>query len=384
MIFGVIERIARMFGEGPLHKPDGAQSTTATIELLLGRIDPKFRPVLGGLLHFVWAAAMIGFLFLSGRGSQASNVDWLSLLLASTWTGLGPFLIWRYDMVVLPRLFEKARDELADSADVERLHEMVFGKARRRFGEMLLETFFILTFGYVAWTLEPVTAKFGLSANNTALWVIFVVGVMLTAHLAYAGLRSAFISVFTIRDIATLNVNLRVYHSDGLLGLSFLEKYSSSTISMLASGYLLIPALAIGGNHLTIGDKRVVLLLVYTIFALLIFVFSHLIIQGEINEEKVRILRIYGPKLNAGEQQFRSGSFATWNDEFSAMREVYQDVVAISRWPFRLNNIASVFFQLILLPIAAALAANFLQSGQSSPFGQSKSVQGAVETPKSR
>lgn len=362
-------------GTKPPHRPPYVQSVTATIELLFSGFPKKYRPYIGGAFHFIPALVIIIVLAVTNNSTSVRLVDWIFLGLAASWTAVGPFLIWYYDIVTLPKLFEKARDQLKHETDVALLHKIIHGSYKISKLGYVVSASYVVLITWLAITYEPIISRFGLNHSRKDIWILFILGIAITSYMTSTGFRFLFRSLYIIRNISNLQLNIRLHHSDGYLGLSFLEKFASSTNWMFVSGFLIIPSMSIDIEDFRFSNIRLWVSICIVSIAAFMFGLSTFIIHRKLKFERENLLRLYGRPLNALEESFREKYDSKLFSKLDSYRKLFEDSLKVRKWPLSMEIVLPFVFRFVALPLMIAVASSQIRSNAVSsevpqPFGE--------------
>jgi uncharacterized Tic20 family protein len=321
----------------------------------------------GGLLHCLPVAAGIVVLF-SLRHSAVTHPlrEVIALLLAAIWSWLGPVLIWYYERHTLPAFERQCRRIVAHPHDLETIHHAVYSNIFALNFARIFTPVWVLIVVFAFANVSDFVQGFGVFGWRDPFWWVLLVGVALIAYYTSVGFSLSYKAFQLTRMVAASKLDSRIFHPDGVFGLSFIGDFAFLTAAMFFSGWLFAPLLFFSAGprsfieYLTSTPVLLlVILFAFTIFSFLMPIYT---IHSKILREKMlRSHSIYeaandtaGAPLDAvAEDRVRRFDFA---------KRLIDEVQAIPNWPLRLDTALKFMLTSILVPALATAVAAVLKA----------------------
>lgn len=341
-----------------------------TIESLPGAKRAKW--FWGGLLHFFPVVLVLLLLFtLRTSEIRHSGKDIIALLLAATWAWLGPVLIWYYEKVTLPRFAKSCRAIIADTQDYRILRHALCGN---------IYDLNICKYFTPIWILAAVVAfisandfiiGFGVSGYHDIFWWAIFLGVVLIAYYTSLGFCFSYKAYLLTRIVSRARLDRRIYHVDGVFGLSFIGDFAFTTAAMFLSGWVFAPLIFFSVNQKSLWQylysTPAMLLEVFFIFTVLSFVIPIYIIHYKILREKsIRSRSFY--KIANELSEIPDNSISEDHlKRFDFAKKLIVEVQSIPNWPLRLDTALKFSMVSIFVPVLAAAITAILKVKAGAP-----------------
>ncbi|MDS0282898.1 hypothetical protein [Haloarcula onubensis] len=244
---------------------------------------------LTGVVKFalVWDLLAAAYVLTQWRAASTSFLVAGALFLA--WVNVAPALIWYYDKSVLPRFFAIAYQLVVDADELERIAETY----NRRFATVrpLFALFWGLGFLVAGVFAIPLFETQGMVGDGRVfLWTTLAFGAYVGAVLGEAGFSAVVTTVLCIREISTVEIDIKPLHPDGLGGLGAIGYFAIRTTVLWSTASLLSP-LAFQMASASLFDEAILLVTATYIGTILFsFVYPTLKINRQAKESQERIL----------------------------------------------------------------------------------------------
>lgn len=286
--------------------------------------------------------------------------------IASMWIWLGPYLVWRYEQVILNRhwrLIKKVKQNRSQYLDYRRKYKGGLARNTRLSLALLL--------GWIALVVAAFLGSFqfmsGLGVQDPykdIWWYVWILGVSLYAYITGLGLLGVSRTVLLSKDLLNIDVALRPYHPDGHGGLACLSSLLIETTVIFSSGSLFVPILLDLGQslHNWGGLLALTLVLVYSVAIASSFFVPALFIYRKVTKEIAfraeqlidRIERIEtGPEASSKQLMY------SFN-----LRHDCRDLGTMVAWPIDVEKIITLFGT-IALPVILFVFERWLSTAPS-------------------
>lgn len=314
------------------------------------------RPFAASFATFGWPPVVLSLVFFVFRDGSLSLTFQVAHWLAVVTLVLGPYLIWRYDRVVLPS-FRKQAEHLTDTealdAIVTRYHD------RFAHGYLPMVGVWLLVLVGVLATNPGFLLAQGVTVDEPTFWLY--VGLYLWGGVVTGiGFHGITITVRCIRSIA-LDCDLDVdpLHPDGLGGLGAIGYFAIRTTLFTSLGTLLLPFALQVAAYGSLSWSVYVAIAFYTVFVALSFVYPTATVyvkaqqprrdRMEALRERIASLRADLADVDVADEPVDAGVLAL-QLEIRRLREELASYRATSFYPVS-PSILTRLVSLVLLPL---------------------------------
>jgi hypothetical protein len=320
----------------------------------------------GGLLHLGPVLGVIGIiLYVRSADVTHSFKEKLALLLAASWVGVGPALIWYYERCILPQFAWDCRHIVASRNAFSTIRRATYSNVYElRFCRFLTPAWMLFVF-LTFMIANPFISGFGIRGHSDILWWIVAVGVLLISYYTSLGFCLAHKAVYLTRLVARSKLQQKIYYPDGVFGLSFIGEFAFKTTAMFFSGWLFAPLIVMSANIHDITEYLVstqnMLLLTYFVFTAIYFFRPLSIIHHKIvREKRSRPRRIYAEanQLATAEHPPEADSI---HKRMDFLRKILDDIRAIPNWPLRLDTAVKFVVTSLFIPVFAGVLSAILK-----------------------
>lgn len=358
-IFGIEVRVAGHLSE-----------VSKTIDSLPGPKRDKW--FWGGLLHFIPVAVALGLLF-SFRASQIQSTarENIALLLAAAWAWLGPTLIWYYENITLLRFARNCRAVIADSRDYRPIRKVVLSGIYDFYFCRYFTPIWMAGVALAFLSADNLTSSFGVTKYRDVFWWFILLGVLLFAYYTSLGFCLCYKAYRLTLMVSKARLDSRIYHVDGVFGLSFIGDFAFSTAAMFFSGWLFAPLIMFSVHARTawqyLYSTQVLLLEMFFVFTLLSFLIPIYIVHYKILREKfLRSQKLYVVANNLARIPEKPLS-DDHIKKFDFAKKLIAEVQAIPNWPLRIDTVLKFSFTSIFVPTFVGLVAAILKAKAGAP-----------------
>jgi hypothetical protein len=173
------------------------------------------------------------------------------------------------------------------------------------------------------------------------------------------------------RLIAQARLDEKVYHRDGIFGLSFIGEFAFKTAAMFFSGWLFAPLILLSVNYRNFFQYftsiQSLLLLTYFCFTAASFLIPIYIIHYKILREKMLRAAPYYQAANRLAKSLRIKIAEEKLKRFDFSKKMIDEIRAIPNWPLRLDTALKFMATSILFPTIAAALSAILKSRVGGP-----------------
>lgn len=305
-----------------------------------------------GVVKYAFVWNLLAVAYVVTQWHMASTSFLIAGALFLTWVNIAPFLIWYYDKSVLPRFFAIADELVVDTNKLEEIAD----KYNRRFASFrpLFALFWGLGFLVAGIFAIPLFESHGMVGDGRVfLWTTLAFGAYVGAVLGEAGFSAVVTTILCIREISTLEIDIRPMHPDGLGGLSAIGYFAIRTTVLWSSASLLSP-LAFQMASASLFDEMILLVTATYIGTILFsFVYPTIKINRQAQQSQERILSELQREYVKLEHQLDSADdeaqLATRLD-LQRLRNRYNDYANVQLYPME-TAILTRLIGSVLLPL---------------------------------
>jgi len=212
---------------------------------------------------------------------------------------------------------------------------------------------------------------FGVSGYGDIFWWILFLGVILVAYYTSLGFCLSYKAYVLTTMISRARLDQRIYHPDGVFGLSFIGDFAFTTAAMFLSGWIFAPLVYFSGSASSgwryFYSTPAFLLEVFFIFTLLSFVIPIYIVHYKILKEKkihsVILYKIANELTNIPHESFSEDHLK----KFDFARKLIDEIKAMPNWPLRLDTALKFSLVSIVVPVLAAIITALIKAEAGGP-----------------
>jgi hypothetical protein len=356
-----VRHLLRWFGYR-VHERKHLTPVSSTIEML--RTPKAVRWFWGGLAHFCLAGAgLVALLLLRKSEITHGWRELAALIVAITWVWIGPACIWYYERYTLPILNMHCRQHLADPVQRRRIQKQIFSHPLRLPVTKLFVIAWMSAITYAFTGTMQFVQGYGIRGYRDPFWWMFLGGVLFLGFYTALGCCLAFKAVGLVRFISRSAIKPRLYHDDRVMGLSFIGDFALITNLMFASGWLFVPVLVMAAQNVGVRllDNRVLLIISYSCFLLLLFLVPVISIHGTIVKVKRDLFHTFGFRAAHTLDRLTVRYNSHIAGEFEVHRSVIADIHFVRDWPLSLEVALNFAASTILFPIIVSLIVIWLE-----------------------
>lgn len=286
-------------------------------------------------------------------------------LLTATIVVSGPYQAYKYDTEVLPGFFDKISSIIIeeDYNQVERIRDQVFHLFRNR------HIPFVLVWTVMVISVLPLNGTYfagqGIVPASLLYWVYlcFLIDFGLLSGL---GLFSVITTIYSIRSVGDLQLQIEPLHPDGLGGLSTIGEFAIWTTLLISNGALAIP---LSLNMVTSFTGGLIVYLgvgLYIILILMSFVYPTAKVNRQAQKLREKHLEYYRSKVRALEQNISEPSEGkTTNQdlalqlEIDRVRKEFRDYQNVRLYPLSIGVLVRLISS-VALPIIFILIDHYI------------------------
>lgn len=331
------------------------------LSLLFERVRIQVdRPIVISPVIFGGLPGLIIALYIADRWSYLSPTYLFSLVALLLVAGVAPYLIWYYDMRLLPAFLEDVEVLLADQSLPEAFRERYRGLIANRWWPPAIAASIpipvLMFFG------QPFLRQRGLfGATDPLFWAVFAVLLWIGVIVGIGFLLVA-VTFLVIRDISAKRLHIDPLHPDGLGGMTIIGQFAIRTTALFSLGALLLPlqlqyAATVGSTATTL---IYVMAGVYGVFIAGSFIYPTLKINRRANAIRESILHDLRGQYEALKQaadEPRIGADIETTDpaieqKLHRIRTEYEDYESVRLYPMEVT----IFIRLtgsVILPVAS-------------------------------
>lgn len=246
----------------------------------------KKLPLVSCQIKFGLPVYLILAIFLVLRGAYLSPEYLVSYFLTVIWLSFCPYLIWRYDEILLPNFFNIADDIVVDHNRLQIL--------AKKYDRLFSSRFLIITLPWIILVLLCLISSsshledggiFGM--YDPWFWIIMLLALWF-CYLSGIGIWGVIVTILTVRGLSHERLIIDPLHSDKLGGLSCIGSFVIGTTLLFASGTLILPLMIQVANE-TISSKfyGYALIGIYIFFILASFLYPILKINRQVKQNQI-------------------------------------------------------------------------------------------------
>jgi hypothetical protein len=305
-----------------------------------------------GVVKFALVWDLLAAVYVVTQWRVATTSFLITGALFLMWVNIAPYLIWYYDKSVLPRFFAIADELVVDTNKLEQIAD----KYNRRFASFrpLFALFWGLGFLVAGIFAIPLFESHGMVGDGRVfLWTTLAFGAYVGAVLGEAGFSAVVTTVLCIREISTLEIDIKPMHPDGLGGLSAIGYFAIRTTVLWSSASLLSP-LAFQMASASLFDEAILLVTATYIATILFsFIYPTIKINRQAQQAQERILSELQREYVELEHQLDSvdeeAQLATRLD-LQRLRNRYDDYANVQLYPMQMAILTRLIGS-VLLPL---------------------------------
>jgi hypothetical protein len=337
---------------------------TNTIEALPGT---KFtQQVLGGTLHVFPVILLLLYIYFRRLNSWAlSGSESIALLLACSWTFVGPQLIWYYETVSIRKFVVKYRHLIEYKMETKALRRALYSSIYEMRINVVFTTFWVCVLAAGYWSSLTFVAK--LIGNNELFrdWLFYVLsfGVLLISYYTSIGFCYAFKTVYITLLLAKCKLNNNIYYHDGVFGLSCVGNLAFQTSLMFSTGWLFAPLIILIGQHNGNTALMITYLMLFTYFmsTVVTFMIPVYLIHWKLYESKEILIKNFYVSANRA----YSNNISKWSEasqkQFDFYEKAYARIRSIPSWPLNFDATLKLLTTSILVPTLVGLVSVYLK-----------------------
>jgi len=189
-------------------------------------------------------------------------------------------------------------------------------------------------------------AAYGVKRFHDPFWWVVFLGVLLIAYYTSLGFCFSYKAYCLTKIVSRSHLDKKLFHSDGVFGLSFVGDFSFTTAAMFFSGWLFAPLVIFSAGRVGFWQyfysTPVILLEVFFITIFLFLIPLYVIHYKILDEKAVRSTGFYTvtnelstiPRNTISEDHLKKFDFA---------RKLISEVEAIPNWPLRIDTGFEIF-----------------------------------------
>ena len=326
----------------------------------------RIRWWLGGLGHIVPVLIVLGLLAgLRHKYISASYFDVVALAFATLWVFVGPCLIWYYEIYTLP-IFNKEGQRLLTKKE-----QKIILKSAVYSNIYTNKICIAITAGWIGLVILGFSKstdflyRIGIRQawGDDPFWWVVLFGTAIIAYYSSIGFCFSYKAMYLTTLVSRFNLDQKIYHEDGIFGLSFVGEFAFRTAIMFFSGWLFAPLIVLIGGHAGGSPYNMVLLLlgVYLLFTLLSFFVPVYIIHKKIKQEKKSHILPYVVAANSSQEKLQ----IEWTESEYKRLEFYVSLIsrirAMPDWPISLDIMVRFASASVVVPSIAGIVSAFLR-----------------------
>ena len=285
-------------------------------------------------------------------------------------TGVAPYLIWYYDMRLLPAFLGDVEILLAGQSTPDAIGERYRGLIADRWWAPAIAA--NLPIPLLTFFGQPFLRQRGLfGATDPLFWAVFAVLLWIGVIVGIGFLLVA-VTFLVIRDISAEPLRIDPMHPDGLGGMTIIGQFAIRTTALFSLGALLLPLQM--QYAATVGPTATALIYVmagvYGVFIAVSFLYPTLKINRRANAVRERILHDLREQYEALKKEAdepRVGAAIETTDpaieqKLYRIRTEYEDYDTVRLYPMEISIITRLVGS-VVLPFASVGIEYLLQPG---------------------
>lgn len=267
---------------------------------------------------------------------------------------IGPYAIYRYDVVVFPNFIERAKDVTPYENN----------RAIKNISSTY-KSFFINKFYYISitWTLILLTTVFvnfeyfvnaGVDGITDPALVPFLMLAVVGGIVTGIGIHMILTTILCIQKIGDLNFTVDPLHPDGLGGLSAIGYFAISSTTLFSIGSLALPVVFDIAGHTGFGVFVYLIVVIYIGTVIVSFVYPTLYINRRAKQIRRNLLEDKREEIYSLREEIMNADstkdIKLLKAKLSTLRDDYDTYAQINLYPLS-PSILSKLISSIMLPL---------------------------------
>lgn len=276
---------------------------------------------------------------------------------------IGPYFLYRYEIVVFPKFIDLAKDVTPhnDNKEIKSIYKRYKSFYSKKYYYVVLPWMIIL----VATVYINVSYfnRLGVSSFTDPIFVPYLLGVVSMGFITGLGLHMILTTILCIREVGDLNFTIDPLHPDGLGGLSAIGYFAISSTTLFSIGSLGLPLIFDVAGETTLAVLIYFVVFVYIGTVLLSFIYPTLYINRRAKEIRREVLESKRERIYNLHQDILNASSDTnmnrMKTKLDTLRDEYDEYDQINLYPMS-PSIFSKLLSSIMLPLFFLLLESYV------------------------